>query len=238
MAFIIPPNKITIYLVGDSTTSNKEVKAFPETGWGMPFTYFFDSTIVVDNRAKNGRSTKSFIEEGLWKPVLEKLKDGDYVFIQFGHNDEGKTKVGRYTTPEEFRSNLIKYVIETRSKKALPILITPVARRMFDSNGLIKESHPIYSDVVKEVAKQLHVPLIDLDEKSKELLQKFGPENSKWLFNYVEAGEHPNYPEGHKDDTHFNELGARRMAEIVLEQVKELHLGIAEHIRPPYPTKK
>lgn len=238
LAFMLPTNKTVIYLVGDSTIANKEVKAFPETGWGMPFTYFFDSTITVDNRAKNGRSTKSFIEEGLWKPVVEKLKEGDYVFIQFGHNDEGKEKIGRYTTPEEFKVNLTRYVNETRSKKALPVLITPVSRRTFDANGVIKESHPVYSDAVKAVAEQLRVPLIDLDEHSKQLLQKFGKENSKWLFNYLDPGEHPNYPEGHKDDTHFSELGARRMAEIVLAQIKELNLGIAAHIRLPYHAKK
>src|SRR6476646_4696677 len=158
MAFL-PPKKITVWLIGDSTMANKEVKAFPETGWGMPFSYFFDSTVTVDNRAKNGRSTKSFIAEGLWQPVLDNLGEGDYVLIQFGHNDEVKEKVGRYTTHDEFRANLTRYV----------------------------------------------------DEKSKALVQQFGPENSKWLYDYVEPGEHPNYPEGKKDDTHFSELGARRM---------------------------
>ncbi len=237
-SFLGPPKNTKVWLIGDSTIANKEVKAFPETGWGMPFTYFFDSTIIVDNRAKNGRSTKSFIEEGLWKPVVDNLREGDYVLIQFGHNDEGKEKVGRYTTPEEFKANLARYVNESRSKKAIPVLITPVARRTFDANGLIKESHPLYSDAVREVAKNLTVPLIDLDEKSMDLLQKFGPENSKWLFNYTDPGEHPNYPEGHKDDTHFNELGARKIAEIVLAQIRELHLGLADHIRPPLPSKK
>src|SRR3954451_1900696 len=84
--------KIKVWLIGDSTCANKETKAFPETGWGMPFRYFFDSTVLVDNRALNGRSTKSFINEGRWKPVVDKLQDGDYVFIQFGHNDEVQTK--------------------------------------------------------------------------------------------------------------------------------------------------
>ena len=239
MSFILLAKKQTIvYLIGDSTIANKEVKAFPETGWGMPFSYFFDSTIQVDNRAKNGRSTKSFTEEGLWKPVVDNLHEGDYVLIQFGHNDEGKEKVGRYTTPEEFKTNLTRYVNESKEKKAIPVLITPVARRTFDAAGIIKESHPIYADAVREVAKSLSVPLIDLDQKSMELLQKFGPENAKWLYNYTEPGEHPNYPEGHKDDTHFSELGARKMAEIVLAQIKELHIGLAEHIRAPLAMKK
>src|SRR5882672_9342970 len=91
-AFAPPVKKITVYLIGDSTMANKEVRAFPETGWGMPFQYFFDSTVVVDNRAKNGRSTRSFISENLWQPIADALKEGDYVFIQFGHNDESKEK--------------------------------------------------------------------------------------------------------------------------------------------------
>src|SRR3954471_18563281 len=110
MAFTSPPKKIRVWLIGDSTMANKEVKAYPETGWGMPFSYFFDSTVTLDNRAKNGRSTKSFIAEGLWQPVVDNMGEGDYVFIQFGHNDEGKEKVGRYTTPDEFKTNLIRYV--------------------------------------------------------------------------------------------------------------------------------
>lgn len=234
MSFIfLREGKTTIYLIGDSTMANKEVNAFPETGWGMPFTYFFDSTVEVENLARNGRSTKSFMEEGLWQKALDEMKGGDYVLIQFGHNDEGKQKVGRYTTPDEFKNNLEKYVNDSRSKKAIPVLITPVARRTFDSSGNIKESHPVYADAVREVAKKLHVPLIDLDEKSKALLQKFGPENSKWLFNYVAPDENPNYPKGHKDDTHFDELGAMKMAEIVLAEIKNLNLDLANRIYTP-----
>src|SRR3954464_10588373 len=108
MAFTLPEKKkIKVWLVGDSTMANKEIKAYPETGWGMPFGYFFDSTVEVDNRAKNGRSTKSFIEEGLWKQVIDNLNEGDYVLIQFGHNDEVKTKK-TYTTEEEFKNYLIR----------------------------------------------------------------------------------------------------------------------------------
>jgi lysophospholipase L1-like esterase len=239
MSFVQPAqNKTKVWLVGDSTMADKEIKAFPETGWGMPFATFFDSAVVVDNRAKNGRSTKSFIDEGLWSKVLDGLQSGDYVLIQFGHNDEGKEKVGRYTTPDEFKVNLHRYVSESRTKGAFPILITPVARRTFDPSGRVKESHPVYADAVREVAAQDKTPLIDLDEQSMALVQQFGPENSKWLFNYLDPGEHPNYPDGHKDDTHFNELGARKMAEIVLSAIKSLHLPLAGHIRPPLPVRK
>jgi lysophospholipase L1-like esterase len=239
MSFAQPVQKqIRVWLVGDSTMADKEIRAYPETGWGMPFETFFDSAVVVDNRAKNGRSTKSFIDEGLWSKVLDGLQPGDYVLIQFGHNDEGKEKLGRYTTPDEFKVNLHRYISESRGKGAYPILITPVARRTFDPSGQVKESHPVYADAVREVAAQDMAPLIDLDEQSKALLQQLGPENSKWLFNYLDPGEHPNYPDGHKDDTHFNELGARKMAEIVLAAIKSLHLPLADHIRPPLPVKK
>ena len=227
---IIPPKRITIWLVGDSTMSNKEVKAYPETGWGMPFSYFFDSTIAVDNRAQNGRSTRTFIEEGRWKAVVDDLHEGDYVLIQFGHNDEVPTKKS-YTTEEAFQANLAKFVIEARDKKAIPVLMTPVARRKFDAAGHVEETHAIYTQLVKNVAAKYQVPLIDLNQKSQQLLQQLGPESSKYLYNYLLPGENPNYPKGKEDNTHFNELGARKMAEIVLREIKNLHLDVANHIR-------
>jgi len=229
----LPPRRITVWLVGDSTMANKEVRAFPETGWGMPFSHFFDSTVSVDNRAKNGRSTKSFIEEKLWQPIVDGMAEGDYVFVQFGHNDEVKEKTGRYTTLDEFKANLSRYVNETREKKAIPVLITPVARRAFDAAGNVRETHTAYADAVREVAARLQVPLIDLDQEGMALLQQMGPVNSKWLYDYVEPGEHPNYPEGKQDDTHFSELGARKIAEIVLKDVRSLRLELAQHIYVP-----
>jgi lysophospholipase L1-like esterase len=237
--FLLPQKKkIRIFIAGDSTAANKEVKAFPETGWGMPFAYFFDSTVWVDNRAKNGRSTRTFISEGLWQKLIDDVHEDDYVFIQFGHNDESKEKTDRYTTPGEYKANLARFINETRNKKANPILLTPVSRRQFDSSGHVKETHLIYSALVREVATQMNVPLIDLDGKSRELLQNFGPENSKLLFMQLAPGEHPNYPEGRNDNTHFNELGARKMAQLVLQGIKELNLELAGRIRPPLEVKK
>ena len=115
--------KIKIYLIGDSTMSVKATSKYPETGWGMPFTYFFDSTVVVDNRAKNGRSTRTFISENRWQPIVDNLKEGDYVFMQFGHNDESKEKTDRYTSPEDYKKNLTLFITETRNKKAIPAVI-------------------------------------------------------------------------------------------------------------------
>lgn len=230
---VLGMKKIKIYLVGDSTMAKKEISAYPETGWGMPFAYFFDSTVVVDNRAQNGRSTRTFIEENRWKSVLDSLSSQDYVFIQFGHNDEVKTKKS-YTTEGDFKSNLTRFVLDAKIKKAYPILITPVSRRSFDSTtGVLKGTHDTYSAIVREVAKEQSVPLIDLDVQSQDLLRKFGPEYSKLLFNQLEPNVHPNYPEGKKDNTHFNELGARLMAEIVLSNIKVLKLDLVERIAKP-----
>ena len=222
IAFTSPAKtKVTIFLAGDSTMSIKETKAYPETGWGMPFVYFWDSSVTVVNRAKNGRSTKTFITEGLWQSIYDEAGEGDYVFIQFGHNDEVPTKKS-YTTKQEFHDNLVKYIKESRSKKAIPVLLTPVARRKFDSTGHIEGTHDVYSQIVRNVAASEKVELIDLDKKSQALYQQFGPEYSKLLFLQLKPGEHPNYPEGKEDNTHFNELGARLVAEIVLNEIREL----------------
>jgi lysophospholipase L1-like esterase len=220
---------ITVYLIGDSTMANKQVKAYPETGWGMPFYAFFDKTVTVDNRAQNGRSTKTFFAEKLWQPVEKNLKEGDYVLVQFGHNDEVPTK-GSYTPEADFKANLIRFITESRNKKAIPVLITPVARRKFDAGGKIQETHAVYAEIVRKTAAEQHTPLIDLDKESQDLIQKFGPEDSKMLFNYLTPGENPNYPDGKQDDTHFSELGARKIAEIVLADIKSLNLELANRI--------
>lgn len=230
-SFLIPQKKkITIWLAGDSTIANKEINAYPETGWGMPFQYFFDSSVAVKNIAKNGRSTKTFISEKLWDSIYNNLHADDYVFIQFGHNDESKTKAERYTPPEDYTKNLIRFITEVKSKKAIPVLITPVARRRFDSLGNVVESHPEYSPLVRKIAAEHKVPFIDLDKKSMELYQQFGKENSKLLFLQLKAGEHPNYPKGKDDNTHFSELGARLIAQIVLQEIKNLKLELEDRI--------
>jgi len=237
MSFCFPPKKIKVYLIGDSTIAIKQKSTYPETGWGMPFANFFDAEVEVDNRALNGRSTKSFLAENHWQPVVDSLKQGDYVFIQFGHNDEGKEKVGRYTTVDEFKINLVKYVTETRSKKGIPVLVTPVSRRKFDAAGKAIETHLLYTEAAKEVAKAQNVPLIDLDQKSIELYQKFGAENSKLLFMQLEPGVNPNYPDGRIDNTHFNELGAREIAQLVLKEIRTLNLDLVNHIVKPVVKK-
>lgn len=231
LAFILPAKKkIKIFLAGDSTIAIKDTKVYPETGWGMPFVHFWDSTVTVVNRAKNGRSTKTFISEGLWKSVINEAGEGDYVIIQFGHNDAAVTKPERYTTPDTFKMNLTRFIKEAREKKATPILFTPVSRRKFDKEGKAVETHDIYAALVKEVAAQEKADLVDLDELSKALYQQFGPELSKLLFLQLKPGEHSNYPEGRDDNTHFNEFGARLVAQLVLKELTTMKSDLAERV--------
>ena len=233
MAFAMPEKKkVTIWMCGDSTMSIKEKKAYPETGWGMPFVYFWDSTVNVENLAKNGRSTGSFRNEGLWQIVLDKATEGDYVFIQFGHNDEVPTKK-TYTTEAEFKNNLRQYVSEARSRNATPVLLTPMARRKFDANGKIEGTHDVYSQIVRDVAKEERVVLFDMDKITQQLYQQFGVENSKLLFMQLKPNEHPNYPEGRDDNTHFNELGARLIAQRVLTEIRSLVPDLGDRIVKP-----
>ncbi len=230
LAIALPPKKkITLWLIGDSTMSVKATKTYPETGWGMPFVYFWDSTVTVDNRAQNGRSTRSFMQENRWQPVIDNMQEGDYAFIQFGHNDEVPTKA-TYTTETEFAAHLAKYIQDTRSKKGIPVLITPVARRKFDSTGKLESTHEVYSAIVRKVAAANNTVLIDLDKLSQQLLQEWGLDKSKYLYNHLRPGEHPNYPAGKEDNTHFNEMGARIMAELVLKSIKDQRLELAERI--------
>ncbi|MCB0777242.1 MAG: rhamnogalacturonan acetylesterase [Chitinophagaceae bacterium] len=238
IACLVPDKKkIKIFMAGDSTMSIKETKAYPETGWGMPFAYFWDSSVTIVNLAKNGRSTKTFISEGLWKSIMDDAKEGDYVIIQFGHNDESVEKKERYATPDTFKMNLTRFIKETRNKKATPILFTPVSRRKFDKDGNAVETHKEYSALTREVAKEQNVLFVDLDEKSRALYQQFGEQNSKLLFLQLQPGEHPNYPDGKIDNTHFNELGARLIAQLVLKELKDLNIELKERIIVP-PIKK
>jgi lysophospholipase L1-like esterase len=233
VSFTMPIRQKKILLCGDSTIAIKQTTTYPETGWGMPFVHFWDSSIQVVNIAKNGRSTKTFINEGLWQQVLDGASEGDYVFIQFGHNDESKEKVERYTNPEEFKANLLKFVKEARALKAIPVLFTPVSRRKFNDSGIAQETHKLYSPLVKQVAEAENVLWIDLDSKSRALYQEFGKDKSTLLFLQLKENEHPNYPDGKIDNTHFSELGARLIAQLVLKELKSLNTDLNNHIIVP-----
>lgn len=238
LSFTAKPKKKRVFLVGDSTMSEKVPAAAPEMGWGMMFSKFADtSNTVVYNVAQNGRSTRTFMEEGRWASVLDSLQEGDLVLIQFGHNDEVPTKP-QATSEKVFQKNLAKYISDTKAKKAIPVLITPAARRSFNVEGKLEDTHKVYSELVRKVARKKKVHLIELDGKSQDLLRSYGVENSKWLFNHLEAGQHPNHPQGKTDNTHFSELGARKMAEIVYKELKQQNPGnINDHFFKPIPKK-
>ena len=204
----------------------------PETGWGEMLQDFLDTAAVrVENRARNGRSTRTFIEEGRWQEIADSLHAGDYVFIQFGHNDESKDKTDRYTPPADYRANLIRFVSETRLKGANPVLLTPVMRRRFDRDGAFRDSHGEYPDIVRAVAAEMQVPLIDMHRKTEQLLKLFGPEASTALFLQLPPRENANYPNGIQDNTHFSPFGARIVASLAVEGIRETHLELAAYFR-------
>jgi DNA sulfur modification protein DndE len=215
-----------IFLIGDSTMADKPLtNDNPERGWGQLFAGMMDAQVF--NHAVNGRSTKSFLAEGRWDAVLKELQKGDYVFIQFGHNDSKKSDSTRFAAPQTtYRTNLIRFVNESREKGAQPILITPVMRRKFDEQGNFIDQHGEYPGVVKEVAAAYHVPLIDLHALSKEVIVEHGVEKSKDLFLWIPPNTNRTFPDGKKDDTHFSSYGATIMASLVVKSIRELKLEI------------
>jgi len=225
----MPFESTTVYLIGDSTMAEKAADERPETGWGTPFARRFDDSVAVENHARNGRSTRTFLEEGRWEPVVRRVEEDDYVFVQFGHNDEVPSKE-QYTTEKQFVANLRTFVGDTREQGGNPVLLTPIARRHFDAEGEPEDTHRVYAELTRSVARTRDVPLVDADARSRSLLCELGPEDSKSLYNHLSPGDHSNYPDGVADDTHFSEDGARRMAELVLEGVRELDLGLGDYV--------
>ena len=225
-----PTKLITVYTIGDSTMANKKAEVFPETGWGQVFQSCFDTKVKVSNHALNGRSTKSFIDEGRWKVVFDSLKKGDYVFIQFGHNDEKADKPAVYTDPSStYKQNLEKYISETRSKGAIPVLLTPIVRRRFDESGKLVDTHGKYPDAVRDLAQKLKMPCIDMELLTKTLVNSLGDEPSKKL--YLWTAPDTKFPEGRKDDTHLCVEGARTYANLVAAEVKKMKIKLSKHLK-------
>jgi len=223
--------RVTIHLAGDSTMAEKLAEKRPETGWGEMLQPLFKQGVEVRNYAKNGRSTRTFISEGLWDGLIANVKEGDYVFLQFGHNDESKEKVDRYTPPADYRANLARFVAETRARKATPVLMTPVMRRRFDPSGALQDTHGEYPDLVRALARETGAPLLDLHLESGRVLAEYGPEGSIPLFLQLKAGENPNYPNGIADNTHFSPKGAALMAERVAASVRSTALPLARELK-------
>ena len=226
--------KPTLYTIGDSTMADKiKPDENPEKGWCQVLPSFFDlNKITIDNRAVNGRSTRSFINEKRWESVYKSLKKGDYVFIQFGHNDEKIADSTRYTNPHTaYRYNLIRFVTEAREKGAIPVLFSSIARRNFNEHGVLVGTHGEYPIEARLVAQEYNVPFIDLGYFSEVLEQSYGPEKSKDLHLHFKAGEHPYYPEGKADDTHLSYKGALEIAKIVVTELTKMNLDIATRLR-------
>lgn len=224
---------ITLYLIGDSTMANKPViPAGAERGWGQMLQTYFRERVRVDNRALNGRSSKSFYDEGRWADIKDHLAAGDWVIIQFGHNDEKKSDSARFTEPfGEYQRNLERYVRDTRAKGAHPILATPIVRRVFDAQGHLQDSHGDYPRAVRETARALKVPLLDLGARSADLVQALGDERSRRLYMWVEKGEFPGQNEDKQDNSHFNAFGASRMCDLAVAEIIQAAPELAKHLR-------
>jgi lysophospholipase L1-like esterase len=222
-------NRITIFTIGDSTMANKKAEVAPETGWCQVFSAFVDSSVEIKNRAVNGRSTKSFIAEGRWKALTDSLKTGDYVFIQFGHNDQKIQDSSRYTEPfKSYRKNLECFVRETREKGATPILFTSIVRRKFE-NGFLTDTHGDYPLVVRQLAAKMNVPLVDLQLLTAGAVTALGDETSKQIYLWTSPTD--KFPEGRKDDTHLNFAGATLVAKLVAQQLVLLDNSLARKMR-------
>ena len=224
---------VTVHLAGDSTMAAKRPEKRPETGWGEALPQHFDTAEVrVVNHAMNGRSTRTFITEGRWQALVDSVKRGDWVLIQFGHNDGSKDKVDRYTPPTEYRRNLERFVADVRAKRAHPVLMTPVRRRKFDTGGALVDTHGEYPDLVRAVAREKRVPLLDLHEATARLLAEHGVDSSRALFLQLAPGGHANYPAGIEDNTHFSPRGAQLVAQLVVTEMRVRKLGLAKKLRP------
>jgi lysophospholipase L1-like esterase len=213
-----------IYWAGDSTVQNNDITTFPQTGIGQVLGLFLQPGIRIENHAKNGRSTKSFIDESRLPAIYDRITEGDFLFIQFGHNDEKTADPTRYTEPfSEFQVNLEKFVNAARNKKAFPVLITPLERRCFEEDGQLgKGYHADYVEAMKQTAIRLEVPLIDLYTMSREKLKEAGVEASKEWYMHLPAGKYPSHPEGLTDNTHLKYEGAVVYAGCIAEGLKKL----------------
>lgn len=220
---LMQKENITIYMIGDSTMADKPYdKGNPEKGWGQVFPLYFKEGIKIENYAMNGRSSKSFRDEGRWDMILEKIRPGDYVIIEFGHNDQKEESPQRYSAPDtDYRNNLQRYIQDTRIKGGKPVLGTPIMRRRFDEDGQCYDTHGRYPEVVREVAAAENVPLLDLHKKTEQLLKDFGEERSKALFLHIFPGEYASLPKGKEDDTHLSAYGAFKVCDLAIEEIKQ-----------------
>ncbi len=222
----------SIYVIGDSTASVYASNVFPRMGWGQVLGESFASQCaVVKDKALSGRSSKSFFDEGAWAPIKSALVPGDFVVIQFGHNDEKSDDPTRFTQPQTtYKEYLTTYIEDARSKQAIPVLATSINRNQW-SGATLKDTHGAYPPAVRELAEALNVPLVDLTALTKSYFEKIGPAATNDLFMNLDPGEFPNYPNGNADNTHLREEGARAIARLFTFDAYTQQLSIAANLK-------
>ncbi|WP_336322210.1 rhamnogalacturonan acetylesterase [Streptomyces lavendofoliae] len=226
------PRTATVWIAGDSTAARKYADAAPETGWGMALPFFLTPHLTVANHAMNGRSSKSFVDEGRLDTVLAGIRPGDLLLVQFGHNDQKAADPARYTEPwTTYREHLLRYVAGARARGARPVLLTPVERRRFDARGDALPTHGEYPAAMRALAAEQGVPLVDVQAASLAEWDRLGPEPSKAYFTWLAPGESPNYPDGRQDSTHFRPRGAIEVARLVAAGLRARGVLAARDVR-------
>lgn len=210
-----------IYLIGDSTCQSNDETTFPQKGWGQYLYTILKDEYNVINVARNGRSSKSFIDEGWFKVIEDNISKGDYLFIEFGHNDE-KADEGRHTDPYNGYQKNLKFFIDSAKKAgATPILLSSISRRKYE-NGVIVPTHGDYPKAMEELAKKENVPFIDMDKLTRERLNKMSEKETRELFMNFDKGIYPNYMEGKEDNTHQREKGCLFLVSIIKEELNKI----------------
>ncbi|POX45032.1 rhamnogalacturonan acetylesterase [Streptomyces sp. Ru72] len=213
----------TLYIAGDSTAAQKYADAAPETGWGMALPFFLREGLVVANHAVNGRSSKSFVDEGRLDAVLAAIRPGDLLLVQFGHNDEKTADPARHTEPwTTYQDCLRLYIDGARTHGARPVLATPVERRKFDADGNAVPTHGDYPAAMRALAEAEHVALLDIEALSLALWQRLGVEETKKYFNWTATEQ---------DNTHFNPPGAIAVARLVTGELLHRHVLAPRDVR-------
>ena len=229
----VAQDKIVLRLMGDSTMADKDLSyENPERGWGQRLKSHVDTNVIVANYAQNGRSTKSVQTLGIWDNVKRDLKAGEYLFIQFGHNDSKESDTTRYAAPfGAYQENIRLFVDYALSVGARPVLFTPVSRRWFDDKGNLKVNcHGDYPEAVSQVAKEYGLPLIDANKVTQEWLISLGDEASRKYYMWIDKGVNPKHPDGKIDNTHTNVAGARQIVNLLLPEIVKVIPELASHI--------
>lgn len=214
---------ITIYWAGDSTVAPNSIATWPQTGIGQEFERFLRPCEVrVENHAVNGRSTKSFMDEGRLDVIADRISAGDFLFIQFGHNDEKAEDPARYADPEVgFPENLARFVNAAKNKGATPVIITPVTRFNRNGPGAIYK-HDRWAESAKRTGKRLGVAVIDLTAMSEQLVDAMGDKAATNLYMNLPAGVYPHFPQGQKDNTHLQPAGAVAFGALIAKALHQL----------------